>query len=51
MNNSFFRLWVGSAYSMGGIFCKRVMILGESHYREEGCADRGNVRAHREVKI
>lgn len=28
MNDVFFRPWVGSAYSSGGIFGKQVMILG-----------------------
>lgn len=48
MNKLFFRPWVGSSYSTGGIFGKRVMILGESHYCEEGCEDCGNVRQHPE---
>ena len=48
MNGLFFRPWVGSAYSSGGIFGKRVMILGESHYCEEGCTDCGNARVHPE---
>ena len=48
MSNVFFRPWVGSAYSTGGIFGKRVMILGESHYCEEGCEDCGNARVHPE---
>jgi len=51
MSNIFFESFVGSAYSTGGIFGKRVMILGESHYCKEGCTDRGNVRAYREVRI
>ena len=44
MNSIFFRPWVGSAYTTGVIFGKRVMILGESHYCEEGCTDCGNAR-------
>ena len=48
MSNVFFKPFVGSAYSSGGIFGKRVMILGESHYCEEGCADCGNARARLE---
>ena len=48
MNDVFFRPWVGSAYSTGGIFGKRVMILGESHYCEEECTDCGNARVHPE---
>lgn len=48
MSNFFFKPFVGSAYTSGGIFGKRVMILGESHYCEEGCADCGNARVHPE---
>jgi len=33
MSKLFFRPWVGSAYATGGIFGKRVMVLGESHRR------------------
>lgn len=29
-------------------FGKRIMVLGESHYCEEGCADCGNLANHRE---
>lgn len=31
-----------------GIFGKRIMILGESHYCDESCADCGDCRLHRE---
>lgn len=48
MNLSFFKPFVGSAYASGGIFGKRVMVLGESHYCEEKCADCGNAMAHPE---
>lgn len=48
MRNIFFKPFVGSAYSSGGIFGKQVMILGESHYCEEGCEDCGNARVHPE---
>lgn len=49
MNNlSFFKPFVGSAYASGGIFGKRVMVLGESHYCEEKCADCGNAMTHPE---
>lgn len=48
MTYIFFKPFVGSAYTTGGIFGKRVMILGESHYCEEGCEDCGNARAHPE---
>ena len=29
-------------YARGGILGKRIMILGESHYCDEGCSDCGN---------
>ena len=29
-------------YARGGIFGKRIMILGESHYCDECCSDCGN---------
>lgn len=32
MSNIVFRPWVGSSYVTGGIFGKRIMVLGESHY-------------------
>ena len=41
MTNLFFLPFVGYDYSSGGIFGKRVMILGESHYCGEKCADCG----------
>lgn len=36
--------WVGRSYSSGGIFGKRIMALGESHYCDRGCSDCGIVR-------
>jgi len=48
MSRLFFRPWVGSTYTTGGIFGKRVMILGESHYCDKGCADCSNARVHPE---
>lgn len=33
----FFHPWVGSDYLSGGIFGKRIMVLGESHYCGEHC--------------
>ena len=33
----FFHPWVGSDYFSGGIFGKRIMVLGESHYCAEAC--------------
>lgn len=46
--NIFFQPFVGTNYYIGGIFGKRIMVLGESHYCEEGCADCGNLANHRE---
>ena len=47
-NNIFFQPFVGKDYANGGIFGKRIMILGESHYCDEGCCDCGNCRLHGE---
>ena len=47
LNNIFFQPFVGKDYADGGIFGKRIMILGESHYCDEGCADCGDCRLHR----
>ena len=47
-NNIFFQPFVGKDYANGGIFGKRIMILGESHYCDEGCSDCGDCRLHRE---
>lgn len=44
----FFRPFVGSGYAYGGMFGKRIMVLGESHYCDEGCADCGSCLRHRE---
>ena len=46
--NVFFQPFVGKDYTTGGIFGKRIMVLGESHYCDEGCADCGNISSHRE---
>ena len=48
MNSIFFQPFVGKDYASGGNFGKRIMILGESHYCDEGCADCGDCRLHRE---
>ncbi len=48
MSNVFFQPFVGKDYANGGIFGKRVMVLGESHYCDEGCVDCGNCSRHRE---
>jgi len=47
-SNIFFHPFVGKDYANGGIFGKRIMILGESHYCDEECADCGDCRLHRE---
>ena len=47
-SNVFFQPFVGKDYANGGIFGKRVMILGESHYCDEECADCGDCRLRRE---
>lgn len=47
-SNVFFQPFIGKDYYSGGIFGKRIMVLGESHYCEEGCADCGNISVHRE---
>lgn len=46
--NVFFQPYVGKDYTIGGLFGKRIMVLGESHYCDEGCADCGNLINHRE---
>ena len=43
MKNVFFKPWVGKDYNSGGIFGKRILALGESHYCGESCKDCGNV--------
>ena len=47
-HNVFFQPFVGKDYAHVGIFSKRIMILGESHYCDEDCADCGCCQAHRE---
>jgi hypothetical protein len=42
MNNVFYKPWVGKNYLTSGIIGKRILILGESHYCNEGCGDCGN---------
>ncbi len=50
MKNVFFKPWVGKDYQSGGIFNKKILVLGESHYcggcdkcglkyNPEGCED------------
>lgn len=38
----FFHPWVGKDYKTGGLFNRRIMILGESHYCGEDCKECGN---------
>lgn len=45
-NNIFFTPYIGKDYANGGLFGKRVMVLGESHYCGEGCCDCGNCRLY-----
>lgn len=45
--NIFFQPFVGKDYANGGIFGKRIMILGESHYCDESCTDCGDCQLHR----
>ena len=40
-NKSFFHPFVGKDYLSGGIFNKRIMILGDSHYCAEDCKECG----------
>lgn len=51
MSEVFFQPFVGKDYQRGGIFGKRIMVLGESHYCEEGCADCGDVERHPECGL
>ena len=44
MGNVFFKPWIGSDFEKGGIFGKKILILGESHYCKENlCPDCGKV--------
>ena len=36
MKHVFFKPWVGKDYSTGGIFKKKILVVGESHYCD-GC--------------
>jgi len=40
-SNVFFNPWVGPDYLSGGIFGKRIMVLGDSHYCGEDCKECG----------
>lgn len=44
MENIFFKPWFGEDYETGGIFGKKILVVGESHYcgHCEGCGDVAN---------
>lgn len=46
MNSTFFRPFVGASYQNGGIFGKRIMVLGESHHCGDKCHDCGVAALH-----
>jgi hypothetical protein len=46
MKNVFYKPWVGKKYQTEGFKGKKIMILGESHYCDEGCGDCGNSINH-----
>lgn len=47
-NDIFFIPYVGMYYANGGLFDRRVMILGESHYCDGGYCDCGNCRLYKQ---
>lgn len=47
-NNIFFMPYIGKDYANGGLFSKRTMILGESHYCDGDCCDCGNCRLYKQ---
>ena len=48
MSKIFFNPFVGRDYANGGIFGRSIMVLGESHYCDEECADCGSCSRHPE---
>lgn len=42
MDKVFFKPWVGKNYDSGGIFKKKILVVGESHYCNE-CPECGNL--------
>lgn len=42
MENVFFKPWVGKDYESGGIFKKKILVVGESHYCGD-CPECGNL--------
>lgn len=47
MEKVFYKPWIGKDYQSGGIFNKKILVLGESHYCgriiNEGCSNCGNL--------
>lgn len=43
MENVFFKPWIGKDYDSGGIFNKKILILGEAHLCDTGCDDCGKI--------
>ena len=43
MDNVFFKPWIGKDYQSGGIFGKKILILGEAHICGEACDECGKV--------
>lgn len=48
MNSICFSPYIGKDYVRGGIFGKKILALGESHYCDTGCADCGERGRHPE---
>lgn len=42
MKHVFFKPWIGKDYETGGMFHKKILVVGESHYCG-GCLDCGNI--------
>ena len=42
----FFQPWIGASYSSGGLFGKKIMVVGESHYCDEDCEECGASNQH-----
>lgn len=43
MKNVFFKPWIGKDYETGGIFGKKILVLGEAHICGNGCEECGKV--------
>ena len=48
-NDRFFDPWVGTSYG-GGIFDRKVMVVGASHYCGAGCRDCGDPNVHSDCR-